>query len=158
MRASVIAAVLLGTITNVQAAQTTTYFCSSEIEAGLTFQTGEWRSARFKEKQKFVLKTKFLRTEPWGDATLEIYNVTVTPEGTDTPAECFAQKYGLPDNPLEISAFAKIGQLTCSTLTRTYKINLKNKRFLSAYIEGYVSGDNNDDTPAFAAGKCTKIN
>ena len=117
----------------------------------------EWRGTRFKEKEKFILKTQFVRTESFGNQTIEFYNVTVTLEGRESQEDCYAQMYGEPGDPRDVGAFSNTKVLNCSTLSRTYKFNLKTSRFLSAYVEGYVNGDNNNDTPAFAAGKCTKI-
>jgi hypothetical protein len=143
--------------------QDTTYVCSSEIEAGMIYDSSlkEWRGARLKQKQKFVLKLKFVRAQQNGPEQIDVYNVSIRPDGDDLPTaltNCFAEKYGQPGDPLEVQAYAAYGSLTCSTLFRTYKFNMKNNRFLSAYIEGYVDGDTNDNTPAFAAGRCTKIN
>jgi hypothetical protein len=141
--------------------QDTTYVCSSEIEAGMMYDPSlrEWRGAKFKHIQKFVLKLKFVRAQQNGPEQIDVYNVSIRPDGDDLPTaltNCFAEKYGQPGDPLEVQA--AYGRLTCATLFRTYKFNIKNNRFLSAYIEGYVDGDKNDNTPAFAAGKCTKIN
>ena len=50
------------------AGQDTTYVCSSEIEAGMIYDSSrkEWRGARLKQKQKFVLNLKFVRVQQNG--------------------------------------------------------------------------------------------
>jgi hypothetical protein len=151
--------IAVGTQANAQGQPGGTYFCSSEIEAGLKYDPSlkEWRSVRFKEKEKFVLKLRFVRAEE-GLQGGEIYSLTITPEGRERADECYAKNYGLPGDPRELSAHADYRNLFCYTTYRTYQFNMKTSRFLSAYIEGYVDGDKNGDTPAFAAGKCTKIN
>lgn len=141
-----------------------TYFCSSEIEAGLKYDPSlkEWRAARFKEKEKFILKVRFVKAEKKGglgmDGGTEIYNLTITPEGTNLGENCYAKRFSHRGDPREIEGYADHKILFCYTALIDYTFNLKTNRFLSADIHGYVNGDNNDDSPTFAAGKCTSVN
>jgi hypothetical protein len=98
-----------------------------------------------------------VRTEKWGDSTVEVYNLTITQEGKDNADDCFAHNYHFPGDSREVQAFAQHRTFSCYTGFRTYEFNMMTNRFLSAYVEGYVDGDTNDDTPFFAVGKCTKL-
>ena len=138
-----------------------TYLCSSEIEAGLKYDQSakEWRALKIEEKEKFILKVRFKRTEKKGSfgGKTEIYNLTITPTGTNLAEDCYAKTFGLRGNPREIEAHADYRLLFCYTAFNQYTFNLKTNRFLSAFGLGYVNGDNNDASPAIAAGKCTEI-
>jgi hypothetical protein len=149
-----------GAQANAQGRPEGSYFCSSEIAAGLKYDPSlkEWRSVTFKEKEKFVLKLRFVRAEQEVNYTVETYNLTITREGNDTANDCFAQNYGLAGDPREVQAHAQFRTFNCYNLFHSYRFNMKTNRFLSAYIDGYVDGDNNENTPSFDAGKCTKIN
>jgi hypothetical protein len=49
------------------------------------------------------------------------------------------------------------GTLNCATALFEYKFNLKNNRFLRAYLVGYVNGMNeNSNTPYVSGGTCIK--
>jgi hypothetical protein len=138
-----------------------TYFCSSEIEAGLMYDPSlkDWRAAGFKEKEKFIFKVRFLRAEKKKDdigGVKEVYNLTVKLEGANWEEPCYAKRFSL-GVPSEIEGYADHKILFCYTALIDYTFNLKTKRFLSANVHGYVNGGNDGDIPVLAAGKCTNI-
>jgi len=136
------------------------YFCASEIEGGITYDSSvkRWRATSFNPNTKFVLKLQFVKALQEGSRTIESYPVTITRAGTKDAQPCYAQTYQLqPAFPGEVRADANFGEFSCSTLYRSYKLNMKQNRFLEIYEEGFVRGDNNDDTPSIAAGTCTRI-
>jgi hypothetical protein len=135
------------------------YFCASEVEGGLTYDSTlkRWRATSFNPKTKFVLKLEFVKALQDGSQTIESYRVTITRAGTKDARPCYAQTYSLqPSFPGEVTAYADYSEFSCSTIYRSYKINMKQNRFLEIYEQGYVGGDNNDDTPIIAAGTCTR--
>ena len=53
---------------------------------------------------------------------------------------------------------SKWGYVSCEVALTRYRFNLRNNRFLAAYLEGYTDGANdNKNTPYVAAGMSTKI-
>jgi len=117
-------------------------------------------TTNFGKNEGFVLKINYLgkktRKLPGIKWSVETYNVSLTKQGENEPTLCIDHSTEIA---WEIDALDYL--LQCVTIggKTHFQFNLKNSRFLSAYLYGYVQGqDNIDDTPAMTAGVCTKIN
>ena len=138
------------------------YFCTSQVTTGIGFNDLEkrWVATNSRKNEEFVLKIKYLgkkiRKLPGIKWSVETYNVSLAKQGESEPTICIDHSTEIA---WEIDALDDL--LQCVTIggKTHFQFNLKNNRFLSAYLYGYVQGqDSIDDTPAIAAGICTKTN
>jgi len=138
------------------------YVCTSQVTAGISFndQDKRWVTTNVTKDEGFDLKINYLgrkiRKLPGIKWSVETYNVSLAKQGENEPTICI-------DHSTEIAweIDARDDLLQCVTIggKTHFQFNLKNNRFLSASLYGYVQGqDNIDDTPAITAGVCTKIN
>ena len=143
-----------------------TYYCTIEAAGGLRYdeQLRKWRSANFKPDKPFVLKLQFLtstKESMFEGAELRGVNkfrVTVTEAGSTSDSAC----RNVDDYKSPISVWGD-GWLRCNASLTEYSFNPSNNRIMTAYLVGYVDGEdnnnnNNNNTPTVAAGVCTKIN
>jgi hypothetical protein len=137
-----------------QEPKTEAYICKVEFTGGLAFdvESKSWRSTTFQPKGKFIFRLKFVKpqTEKIGLHAVN-YEATVTEAGRSREVSCAGGKDRTtsPDQD---------GTLDCATALYEYKFNLKNNRFLRAYLAGYVNGMNeNSDTPGVSGGTCIKM-
>lgn len=140
------------------------YFCTVESSGGLSFNNSEkrWEGTRFKSTERFVLKLHMTgkRTVPHlfdKNRTDQVYDydVWLTQAGKSSPSRCF----GMYPTPFSEKVVVRsVTRILCNSSLTEYQFNLETNRFLSAYLRGFVDGeDNNDNTPAVSAGTCTKI-
>ena len=135
------------------------YSCVVEASGGIRFNetTKKWEGTQFRTDRKFVLRLKFLKTRVekdflGKDETVHDYRVTIALSGGGGAHECFNWASGDRD----IVTIKRDGLLVCDYRT-LYKFNLKTNRFIGAYLLGYISGEDDKDTPAISGGTCTKI-
>ena len=143
-------------------AKNASLFCSTEFSAGLSYNSvnKRWQAATFRPSAKFILKLKFqgsrVRKDILNkDEAVNDYEVTITPAGTNSTVPC----YSASNDRRGLISFGEIDNyFDCVAVLQQYSFNMKNNRFLEAYLFGYVTGeDNNDDTPSVAGGTCTRI-
>lgn len=135
------------------------YYCVTEAVAGLSLDkpSQKWQSTHFRPTEKFILKFKHIRSTkermfPTSEPdVVNYFNITITKSGSNTEAKCFNQNYNEP-----VRVWGD-GYVFCSASLTDYKFNPGNNRFLSAYLIGYIDGDQMTDTPAVSGGTCTKI-
>ena len=126
------------------------YYCVGEFAGGISYDATNknWKGTVFRPSKKFVLRLKFVksRVEKVGE-TVEIhwddYFAFINVTGSKYPTFCGT-----------VSSMDEYGFLTCSD----YRLNLKQGRFLLAYLTGFINGrDEGGDTPSIEGGNCTKI-
>jgi hypothetical protein len=120
----------------------------------------KWASAKFRCGKGFMLKLQLLRSAkekmyesaPQPTA-VNRFSVTVTEAGSNTDRPC--------KDPRDYNSPVSIwgdGWMRCESSLTEYRFNPVTNRFLAAYLQGYIHGeDNNNDTPNITAGICTKI-
>jgi len=137
-----------------QEPKTEAYVCKVEFTGGLAYdaESKSWQSTTFQPKGKFIFRLKFVRTETEKIGLHGVnYEATVTEAGRNREISCAGgkDKTTSPDQD---------GTLDCTTALYQYRFNLKNNRFLRAYLAGYVNGMNeNSDTPGVSGGTCIKM-
>ena len=134
-------------------AEADAYVCKVEFTGGLAYdvESKSWRSTTFQPKGKFIFRLKFVKTqiEKIGLHAAN-YEATVTEAGRNREVSCAGGKD-------KTTSADQDGTLDCATALYEYKFNLKNNRFLRAYLAGYVNGMNeNSDTPGVSGGTCIK--
>jgi hypothetical protein len=136
-----------------QEPKTEAYVCKVEFTGGLAYDVGSksWRSMTFQPKGKFIFRLKFAKTQAEKiDLHVVDYEATVTESGKNREVSCVRGKG-------KTTSADQDGTLDCATALFEYKFNLKNNRFLRAYLVGYVNGMNeNSDTPYVSGGTCIK--
>lgn len=139
------------------------FFCTVDFAGGLSFNASrkQWQSTHFRPAEKFVLRIRFLgtRTEKIAEG-LEMkardHTLTITPTGTSRANPCVDPRKG---SGAPLTLYENDDVLECSASLHIYKFNIRANRFLSAYLHGFVEGDDDgQDTPSVAGGMCTKIN
>jgi hypothetical protein len=158
------AAILIASVSPAiaQLGKDASYFCITEFAGGAVYSgiTKKWEGTTFRAgNRKFVLRLKFLRTYT-GQSAYE-YNVTVTEAGSNDVLQCYG------DNSATVTVFAPSNELKCAVAPRIpLRFNLRNNRFLAAYLIGYVDGEDTNEgtvafrtwgTPTIFGGTCTKI-
>jgi hypothetical protein len=136
------------------------YFCVVEASGGMAYDQGmqKWVGSVFRPDGKFVLRLQRVgqRTEKnvfGNDEWVTDYKIFITKSGTNFAQPC--ERWGSTDHVVSQSGN---GALYCTDAVTDYGFNISNGRFLVSYMQGYLSGrDNNDDTPAMSGGTCTKI-
>ena len=135
------------------------YYCGDEFSGGVFYNatSKRWESTKFRVSDKFVLRLKFLKSRIDDRLGIEEkvidYNVTLTTAGTDYSAPC--KNY--PETIITVGEWSSL--LRCHVNLSEFVFSLKTNRYLRAYLQGYVGGEDNDDnTPHIAGGTCTKIN
>lgn len=134
-----------------QELKTEAYACKVEFTGGLAYDANSksWRSTTFQPKGKFVFRLKSVKPEKI-DLHAVDYEATVTEAGKNREVSCVRGKDKTTNADQD-------GTVSCATALFDYKFNLKNNRFLRAYLAGYVNGLNeNSDTPGVSGGTCTK--
>lgn len=141
-----------------------TYYCVVEFSGGLSYDSSRssWRGTSFRADGKFVLKVNVLSTkqvetlfDKTKTETVHELDVTITEGGSSTPHPCLPI---YPDPSQRTVTAYGLSYIHCESTLTTYKINLENGRFISAYLQGYYNGqDNNKNTPGISGGTCTKI-
>ncbi|MBH5372809.1 hypothetical protein [Bradyrhizobium glycinis] len=137
-----------------------TYYCTNEASGGVKYnpQLQKWTSAQFKSDKPFVLRLQFLNSRrekqfSWTElTTVNSFAVTIAEAGSNEARPCKAVKDY--QRPVEIWGD---DWLRCNVSLSEFRFNPANNRYLSAYIVGYVGGDNGGDTPSVSIGTCTKI-
>ena len=136
-----------------QELKTEAYACKVEFTGGLAYDADSksWRSTTFQPKGKFVFRLKSVKTQPEKiDLHAVDYEATVTEAGKNREVSCVRGKD-------KTTSADQDGTVSCATALFDYKLNLKNNRFLRAYLAGYVNGLNeNSDTPGVSGGTCIK--
>jgi hypothetical protein len=137
-----------------QEPKTEAYICKVEFTGGLAYdvESKSWRSTTFQPKGKFIFRVKSAKTETEKIGLRAVnYEATVTEAGRNREVSCAGGKD-------KTTSADQDGTLDCATALYEYKFNLKNNRFLRAYLAGYVNGLNeNSDTPGVSGGTCTKM-
>ena len=136
-----------------QEPRTEAYVCKVEFTGGLAYdvEAKSWHSTTFQPKGKFVFRLKSVKNQT-GKTDLHAvnYEATVTEAGRNREISCAGGKD-------RTTSADQDGTLNCATALYEYKFNLKNNRFLRAYLAGYVNGMNeSSDTPGVSGGTCTK--
>lgn len=137
------------------------YYCTTDATSGVKYnpQLQKWTSASFKPDKPFVIKLDFLNSRrqkqfDWTElSTVNSFTVTVTEAGSNEARPCKDMKDY--KGPVEVW---DDGWVRCNVAFSEMRFNPANNRYLSAYLVGYVGGDNGGDTPAISIGTCTKIN
>jgi hypothetical protein len=110
---------------------------------------------------QFTLRLRYLagreRTNPSGDQEdVSDYEVTITEVDAKSATPCRSAGTGFVTKI--VSVVDDDGNLECIAETRSFKFNLGTKRFISAFLHGYVDGiENNDNTPMVTGGTCAEI-
>jgi hypothetical protein len=134
--------------------KTEAYACKVEFTGGLAYdaESKSWQSTTFKPKGKFIFRLKLVKTETEKIGSHAVtYEATVTEAGRNREVSCAGGKD-------KTTSADQDGTLDCATALYQYRFNLKNNRFLRAYLAGYVNGMNeNSDTPGVSGGTCIKI-
>ena len=137
------------------------YYCVTEFSGGLAYNETlkRWQSATFRPTYKFVTNFKYIgpHINDSGVAPYsEDYYVTITPSGGDKSEDCLTYFLARSEK-IEFTIAGGLG--SCETIGARYSFNLKNKRFLRVFENGYVNGgaDKDSDTPSIGGGTCTKI-
>ena len=154
---------LSGAAAQAQSSDDSSYFCEPQFAGGLAYneQRKVWESAKFIPGNKFVLKLKFVaknmeKNVEGRELSVARYIVSITFAGENGGRSCLDWS----DPAAGGWNIALLdGYIACDgpRLTR-YKFNLQSNRFLTSYLQGYISGkDNNNDTPSVAGGLCTRI-
>lgn len=135
------------------------YYCVTEFAGGLSYDEGRntWESARLRTDTKLVLRLKYEGTvkhkDGMGETLWENYTVTLTTAGEEYAAPCTSDF----EYPIKTVLVGGYGHVACTANLTLYRFNLRNNRFLAAYLQGFINGaDNNDNTPNVAGGRCTK--
>lgn len=152
------AAILIASVTtaSAQLGKDASYFCTAEIAGGLAYDEGlkKWKGTGLRTEQKFVLRLRYLNSRKvGGDQTVYDYDVTVTTTGTNNALPC--ARSGRTDRVVPVNNNS--GILLCDTSLHNYRFNLRNNRFVSASLIGYIFGGDNNEGPYAAGGTCTKI-
>jgi len=136
------------------------YYCTNDATGGVKYNTQlqKWTSGSFSPDKPFVIRLEFLNSRrqkqfDWTElSTVNSFTVSVTEAGSNKPRPC----KNLKDykGPVEVW---DDGWLRCDVALSELRFNPENNRYLSAYLVGYVGGDNGGDTPAISIGTCTKI-
>jgi hypothetical protein len=136
------------------------YYCVAEFAGGLSFDESRktWESARLHHDSKVVLRLRYEGTVKQKDALSETlwenYTVTLETAGEKHAALCTSD-FDYPSKTVLVGSY---GYVSCTANLTLYRFNLRNNRFLAAYLQGFVNGaDNNDNSPNVAGGRCTKI-
>jgi hypothetical protein len=133
------------------------YYCIEEISGGLSYDsaTKNWKGSQLQPKSKFVLRIKLDRQEPMGKGSnllVRHYMVTLTPSGTSETQQRADKSETLRGT---LSIFLA-NEMRCTTDFTEYWFNLKDNRFVAAYMSGYVDGRTHEAS-RIMAGTCTKI-
>jgi hypothetical protein len=142
------------------------YFCKGEIAAGLAYSDSlkKWEGNKLPSEgsfSQFTLRLRFLagheRTNPSGDAQdVSDYEVTIYEVDAKSATPCRSAGTGFVTKI--VSVVDDEGNLECVTETRSFKFNLATKRFISAFLHGFVDGiESNDNTPMVTGGTCAEI-
>ncbi len=130
------------------------YVCEVEFAGGLAYDVDSksWRSMTFQPKGKFVFRLKSVKPQTEKtDLHAVDYEATVTEAGKNREVSCVRGKD-------KTTSADRDGTLDCATALFEYKFNLKNHRFLRAYLAGYVNGMNeHSDTLGVSGGTCIKM-
>lgn len=137
------------------------YYCTNEATGGVKYspQLQKWTSGSFLPDKPFVIRLEFLNSRrqkqfDWTElSTVNSFSVTVTEAGSKDAHACKdASNYKAPVEVWDD------GWLRCNVALSELRFNPENNRYMSAYLVGYVGGDNGGDTPAISIGTCTKVN
>lgn len=137
------------------------YFCASEFAGGVAYNAvgKRWQGTTFRTRDKFVLKLKLIESaaeQHVGTGKYDIYSVTITLGGTNFASPCVKGGMGMEDARKIL--VGRSGVVECGADLTEYRFNIRNNRFIAAYLAGYVDGvDNNNNTPSIDGGTCTKI-
>jgi len=148
-----------------QEAEDASYFCKSEMAAGLTYNSRlkKWEGVQLSSESsfsKFILRMKFMnervRRNVLGEEEDVIdYEVTVTEAEANNSFSCRSVGSGVNSKIIVVGDEQNV---VCSARTYSFTFNLENNRFISVYLHGYVDGvDSNENTPMLSGGTCTKI-
>ncbi|WP_214476096.1 hypothetical protein [Mesorhizobium sp. dw_380] len=144
------------------------YLCIPEAAGGVRFeaQSKQWMGAIFNtDKGTFVLQVA-----KQDDTTINMYGtvegatayrVTLRKPGVRASQWCQPLEpiLGMVDDAHAKSVFINSGDFSCSPGFENYQFNLDKLRFVTVADEGYVNGQDNEQTgtPSITVGKCTKI-
>ncbi|WP_061029718.1 hypothetical protein [Bradyrhizobium sp. CCH5-F6] len=144
------------------APRSATYYCTPDAAGGVSYdkQLQRWNAANFRPAKAFVLKLNHLssaREKMFDGAELSAvnrFNVALTESGSSKDIPC----RNMRDFSKPIEVWDE-GWVRCDFNLTELRFNPENNRFLTAYLVGYVSGDDdNSDTPVIGIGVCTKLN
>ena len=140
------------------------FLCITEKSTGFYYdeRLKRWQETNFKTDQ-FVLRLRYVgkkENSPDTNYTLYHYEVIITPVGTSQKRSCYPTAEMSHDLSVDAPTIGIADGLyfECHATSFIYKFNLRSHRFLSAYLEGYVHGrDDNNDNPMISVGTCTQI-
>jgi hypothetical protein len=134
------------------------YYCVAEFAGGISYDENKkaWRSARLQNENRLVLRLQYEgtvnQTDALSDTLWERYTVTLAAEGDPHEASC-TNDFEFPSKTILVGGY---GHVSCTSDLTIYRFNLRNNRFLAAYLRGFVD-NSNEHTPSVAGGRCTKI-
>lgn len=133
------------------AAHAESYFCTTTMQAGLTYDkaTKQWSSARFVAKAKLVLRRPNADEDKLSGTPKPLW-IVVKHGANDLIPAAWCPKDFDEDN------------LYCQGIGTEFKFNRKKLRFLTTYEVGYWSwiegiSKEGEDTPAIGGGPCSRI-
>src|SRR5262245_30880399 len=133
-------------------AKDASYFCTSEISAGLAFDKSpkKWDSKTFRADGKFILRMKYLKSRRvtfGGEGVVGDFEVTITKSGSNYSSPC---TYDF-DQKLRVITVNQYDLFKCTTGLMDYLVSVRTNRFLQTYTGQYVQGDetltDDPDTP-----------
>ena len=110
------------------------YLCISEAAGGVSFEKNsqKWRGTAFKTDNKKILINK--KNNKWMMKEFD----------SQFESDCTSPN--------------EYGYMFCDKILGEFKFNIKNRRYISTYIAGYIDGlNNNDNTPSIEIGVCSKL-
>jgi hypothetical protein len=158
MRYAVPLVLLLAVPAAAEEARDLTYVCVEEHAAGLRFDAAarRWESTRFAPARQFTLTMKHegalhRLSDSGRREEVPQYSVSITRSGSDTAIAC----HDLNRRHALITLFEQYFQ--CRFELIEYRFDLSTKRYVSAYLHGYLGGDKDVvDQPRITAGSCAK--
>jgi len=142
------------------------YFCKASHVGGVAFneQTKTWTGTTFRPRGQFVLSVREAPKEVQAQFTSTTtenpgqYYVTVSEMGQPGASPLTCEPVGAGWGSKKPVLIFKAGYLQCEHSLSTLKISFATMRYLNAYLQGYIGGqDNNDNTPSIEIGTCAKI-
>jgi hypothetical protein len=122
-----------------------TILCISDATTGFHYKNEKWNYQKFFEKKFLIRKIKpSEKTEANRFFPGQNFTYSVSQFGND---HGFIYCPSL-DGTLEINCWGE---------WQMFRYNMKNGRFLYAYLAGYIEGDNADNSPNIAYGKCSAL-
>lgn len=119
-----------------------TYLCVTEDVSGFYFENNKWGHAYFNDRDKYILR-KLKKDESGYTDKNNTYGLFELGENS-TLYKCIQNPYS--------------NNFKCTSFLGEFFYSPKTGRFLKTYTQGYWGGgDNNENTPNMAIGKCSKI-